>query len=64
MLRSATVTTPLDKAVKRQITIDGADYTVAIDAEACASSAGVKRKPEVELRWRQLLSGDAALAVA
>lgn len=56
--------TVLDKALKRQITIDGADYTVALDPDGIRLIGKGKRKPEVELRWRDLLSGDAAMAVA
>ena len=56
--------TVLDKELKRQVTIDGADYTVAVDPDGFRLIGKGKRKPEVELRWRDLLSGDAAMAVA
>jgi hypothetical protein len=56
--------TVLDKELKRQVTIDGADYTVALDHEGFRLTGKGKRKPDVELRWRDLLSGDAAMAVA
>ena len=56
--------TVLDKELKRQITVDGVDYTVALDPEGLRLVGKGKRKPEVELRWRDLLSGEAALAVA
>ena len=56
--------TVLDKELKRQVTIDGADYIVAVDADGLRLIGKGKRKPEVELRWRDLLSGDAAMAVA
>ncbi|HEU5297683.1 MAG TPA: hypothetical protein VFU71_23095 [Burkholderiaceae bacterium] len=56
--------TALDKELKRQVTIDGVDYTVAVDPEGLRLTGKGKRRPEVELRWRDLLSGDAALAVA
>ncbi len=56
--------TVLDKELKRQVTIDGADYTVAVDPEGLRLIGKGKRKPEVELRWRDLLSGEAAMAVA
>ena len=56
--------TVLDKELKRQISVDGAAYVVALDPEGFRLTGKGKRKPEVELRWRELLSGDAAMAVA
>ena len=56
--------TVLDKELKRQVTVDGSDYTVAVDPEGIRLTGKGKRKPEVELRWRDLLSGEAAMAVA
>lgn len=56
--------TVLDKELKRQITIDGADYTVAVDPDGLRLTGKGKRKPQVELSWHDLLSGEAALAVA
>ena len=56
--------TVLDKELKRQVTVDGMDYTVAVDPEGIRLTGKGKRRPEVELRWRDLLSGEAALAVA
>jgi hypothetical protein len=56
--------TVLDKELKRQITVDGADYVVVVDPEGLRLTGKGKRKPEVELRWRDLLSGEAAMAVA
>ena len=56
--------TVLNKELKRQFTIDGVDYTVALDLDGLRLTGKGRRKPEVELRWRDLLSGDAALAVA
>ena len=56
--------TALNKELKRQVTVDGADYTVAIDPEGFRLIGKGKRKPEVELRWHDLLSGEAAMAVA
>jgi len=58
------VATVLDKELKRQVTVDGADYIVALDTEGFRLTGKGKRKPDVELRWRDLLSGDAAMAVA
>ena len=56
--------TLLDKELKRQVTVDGADYTVVVDPEGLRLTGKGKRRPLVELRWRDLLSGEAALAVA
>ena len=56
--------TVLDKVLKRQVTVDGVDYTVAVDPEGLRLTGKGKRKPEVELRWHDLLSGEAAMAVA
>lgn len=56
--------TDLDKELKRQITVDGAAYTLAVGPEGLRLTGKGKRKPEVELRWSDLLSGEAALAVA
>jgi len=58
------VATALDKELKRQVTVDGVDYTVAVDPDGLRLTGKGKRRPEVELRWRDLLSGDAAMAVA
>jgi hypothetical protein len=59
-----TVTTVLDKALKRQVGVDGVDYMVALDPEGIRLTQKGKRRPEVELRWRELVSGEAAMAVA
>ena len=56
--------TVLDKELKRQITGDGADYTIAVDPEGIRLIGKGKRRPEVELRWRDLLNGEAAMAIA
>ena len=56
--------TILDKALKRQVSVDGVDYMLAIDPEGVRLTRKGRRKPEVELRWQELLSGDAARAVA
>jgi hypothetical protein len=58
------VATVLDKELKRQVTVDGADYTVAVGPDGFRLTGKGKRRPLVELRWRDLLSGDAAMAVA
>ena len=56
--------TVLEKELRRQVTVDGQAYTVIVDPERLRLVGKGKRKPEVELRWRELLNGDAALAVA
>jgi hypothetical protein len=58
------VTTRLAKELKRQVAVDGADYTVAIDPSGLRVTAKGRRKPQVELRWQDLLNGEAALATA
>lgn len=58
------MTTVLDKELKRQISVEGADYTVTLDPDGIRLAGKGKRKPEVTLRWHELLSGDAAMAVA
>jgi hypothetical protein len=50
------VATVLDKNLRRQVTVDGADYIVALDADGFRLTGKGKRRPEVELRWRDLLS--------
>lgn len=56
--------TVLDKELKRQVTVDGAAYTLSVHADGFRLTGKGKRKPEVELLWRDLLSGDAAMTVA
>jgi hypothetical protein len=58
------VATVLDKELKRRITVSGAEYTVALSPEGIRVLGKGKRRPEVELRWSDLLSGEAAMAVA
>ena len=58
------VVTVLDKELKRQVTVDGAAFTLAVDPEGIRLTGKGKRRPQVELRWHDLLSGEAALAVA
>ena len=58
------MSTLLDKALKRQASVDGVDYTLVIDPEGFRLTGKGRRRPEVALRWQDLLSGDTALAVA
>lgn len=55
--------TPLDKPLRRQIEIDGVRYTLLIDPMGLRLTESGRRKG-VSLAWRDLVSGDAALATA
>ncbi len=57
------MTTPLDKALRREVTVDDKAFTLTIDPQ------GLKlvekgRRNGVELQWKDVLSGDAGLAAA
>jgi hypothetical protein len=58
------MTTRLDKELKRSIDIDGVAYTVIIGPEGLRVTEKGRRKARVELAWKDLVSGEAALAVA
>jgi hypothetical protein len=55
--------TKLDKPLKREIDIDGEPYVVTISMEGLKVVPKGKRKGQ-ELAWKDLVSGEAALAVA
>ena len=55
--------TKLDKPLRREISIDGEPYTLAIDPEGLKLMKKGHRRG-VSLRWIDLISGDAALASA
>jgi len=55
--------TPLDKPLRREVQVGGKAYTVVIDPDGLKFTEKGKRKG-VELSWRDLASGDAALAAA
>jgi hypothetical protein len=57
------MTTTLDKTLRRQITVNGREYIVAIAPDGLKITLKGKRKG-LELSWTALVSGDAALAVA
>ena len=57
------MTTTLDKTLRRQITVNGQDYVIAISPDGLKMTLKGKRKG-LELSWTALVSGDAALAVA
>jgi hypothetical protein len=55
--------TPLDKTLKRAITIKGQEYVITLSPE----SLKIARKGHrlgVDLNWAELISGESALAVA
>ena len=55
--------TPLDKPLKREIQIDGVAYTLVPDPQGLKLAEKGHRRG-VELYWKDLVSGDAALATA
>lgn len=55
--------TPLDKPLRREVQVDGRAYTLTIDPDGLRLVPKGKRKG-LELRWQDLVSGDAALATA
>jgi hypothetical protein len=57
------MTTRLDKTLKRQLTLDGRTFIVTLSPEGLKITLKGKRKGQ-ELRWTDLVSGEAALAVA
>lgn len=57
------MTTPLDKPLKRELQIEGRAYTVTLSPEGLKLVEKGRRLGQ-ELRWRDLVSGDAALATA
>jgi hypothetical protein len=57
------MTTKLDKTLKREIEIEGKAYIVALSPEGLKVTEKGKRKGQ-ELAWKDLISGEAALAVA
>jgi hypothetical protein len=57
------MTTKLDGALKREIIIGGAPYTVTIDPQGLKLVPKGKRKG-YELEWQAFVSGEAALATA
>ncbi len=57
------MTTKLEKTLKREIDIDGKPYTIAISPEGLKLTEKGKRKGQ-ELAWKDLVSGQAAMANA
>jgi hypothetical protein len=57
------MTTKLDKTLKREIEIGGEAYIVTLTPEGLKLTVKGKRKGQ-ELAWKDLVSGQAAMAVA
>jgi hypothetical protein len=57
------MTTRLDKTLKRELTLEGRTYILAVSPDGLKLTLKGKRKGQ-ELRWGDLVSGDAALATA
>jgi hypothetical protein len=57
------VTTRLEKELKRELDIEGASYTLTITPQGLKLAGKGKRKGQ-EIAWKDLVSGEAALAVA
>ena len=55
--------TKLEGTLRREISIDGQPFTLAISPEGLKLTLKGRRKGH-ELLWKDLVSGDAALAVA
>lgn len=55
--------TRLEKALKREISIDGKPFVVALSPEGL-KLVGKGRRKGLELSWDDLVSGEAALAAA
>lgn len=55
--------TPLDKPLKRELRISEAVYTLTLDPDGLKLTEKGRRRG-VELAWKDLVSGDAALATA
>lgn len=55
--------TPLDKPLRRELVIKDTTYTLLLDSVGLKLTEKGKRNG-IELRWTDLVSGDAGLAVA
>jgi hypothetical protein len=55
--------TKLEKAIKRELALDGAAYMITISPEGLKITEKGKRKG-LELSWKDLISGQTALATA
>jgi hypothetical protein len=59
----ASMVTLLEKTLKRELSVGGSAYVLAISPDGLKLTLKGRRKG-LELRWDALVSGDAALAVA
>ena len=57
------MTTKLEKALKRELEIDGKSYVLTVDPTGLKLVVKGRRKGQM-LAWKDLISGEAALAVA
>jgi hypothetical protein len=57
------MTTKLDKPLKRELDVEGEAYVLVISPEGLKLTRKGRRKGQ-ELAWKDLVSGDAALATA
>lgn len=57
------MTEKLDKPLKRELDVDGETYVLTISPDGLKLVQKGKRKGQ-ELAWKDLVSGEAALAVA
>jgi predicted component of type VI protein secretion system len=57
------MTTRLDKTLKRELTLEGRTFILAVSPQGLKLTLKGKRNGQ-ELRWSDLVSGDAALAAA
>jgi hypothetical protein len=57
------MTTPLTKPLKRALTIDGRTFIVTMSPDTLKITLKGKRRGQ-EIRWTDLIGGDAALAAA
>ena len=55
--------TKLEKALRRELTIDDKTYVIAISPEGLKVTEKGRRKG-LELSWKAIVTGDAALATA
>jgi len=52
--------TKLDKAIKRELELDGTSYTIVMSPSGIKVTEKGKRKGH-EVTWRAIISGDASL---
>jgi hypothetical protein len=57
------MTTALEKTLRRELRVNGRPFILAISPESLKLTLKGKRKG-LELKWEDLVSGEAALAVA